>query len=457
MPTIQDYIDDIDPTKPINPPVLKSDSKVSSGSVRANFLAIKNALQSILNAGSGAMASETEAGIVEFADSPETIDGLINNKSVHPVGLWSALNNWLTSGLATTFQPLLGYTAENAANKGAADGYCDLVSGKVPASRLPDSITGAMSFQTVWNATTNNPAIPAASSGNKGYYWVVQVAGSTNVSGIVDWKVGDWLVSDGASFQKIDNTDSVSSVNGQLGAVTLTTSNLEEGTNLYHREDRVLSSILSTFTGSTAGDPTTGNTQIEALQRIWGILLARLDSYLPKTGATGDVLTKTADGASWQTASGGGGGGSAQMLIIDVGRVRTNAFSPPRLCDFFVTLSNTISGATADAGSFTLPEGTYHITFTAGNFNPILTAAGLALRLSSFGIKPTSAFNPTLSAYRNFQSYEHKYSASSANFVSVFQGFLLLTVTTPTLYYLLAVHEPPGLASGQGVLRIEKL
>ena len=58
--------------------------------------------------------------------------------------------------------------------------------------------------------------------GTKGYYYVVSVAGSTNLNGITDWVVGDWAVYNGTAWQKIDNTDAVTSVNGYTGTVNLT-------------------------------------------------------------------------------------------------------------------------------------------------------------------------------------------------------------------------------------------
>jgi hypothetical protein len=79
---------------------------------------------------------------------------------------------------------------------------------------------GALSYQGTWNASTNTPTL-ASGVGTKGYYYVVSVAGSTNLDGITDWKVGDWAVYNGTAWQKVDNTDQVTSVNGQTGTVVL--------------------------------------------------------------------------------------------------------------------------------------------------------------------------------------------------------------------------------------------
>jgi hypothetical protein len=54
--------------------------------------------------------------------------------------------------------------------------------------------------------------------------------------------VGDWAVYNGTAWQKVDNTDSVTSVNTLTGAVVLTTTNINEGTNLYYTDIRARAS-----------------------------------------------------------------------------------------------------------------------------------------------------------------------------------------------------------------------
>lgn len=68
---------------------------------------------------------------------------------------------------------------------------------------------GGMNYQGTWNAATNTPAIPAAASGNSGYYYKVATAGTTTISGINEWKVGDMLISNGTTWEKIDNTSPI--------------------------------------------------------------------------------------------------------------------------------------------------------------------------------------------------------------------------------------------------------
>jgi hypothetical protein len=135
----------------------------------------------------------------------------------------------------------LGTAAE--LNAGVANGVATLDgSGKVPVTELPDAVLGALSYQGTWDASTNTPTL-TSSVGTKGYYYVVSVAGTTNLNGVTDWQIGDWAVYNGTAWQKVDNTDSVTSVNGLTGAVSLTTTNIAEGTNLYYTDARARAAI----------------------------------------------------------------------------------------------------------------------------------------------------------------------------------------------------------------------
>ena len=82
------------------------------------------------------------------------------------------------------------------------------------------SVAGGLSYQGTWNASTNTPTL-TSSVGVNGYYYIVATAGSTNLNGITDWQIGDWLMFNGSVWQKIDQSNLVTSVNGQTGAVVL--------------------------------------------------------------------------------------------------------------------------------------------------------------------------------------------------------------------------------------------
>jgi len=142
-----------------------------------------------------------------------------------------AIANTQVSGLGTA----------SVLDAGVALGVATLdAGGTVPLSQIPASIQGGVSYQGSWNASTNTPTL-VSSVGSKGYYYVVSVAGSTNLNGITDWLPGDWAIYNGTAWEKIDNTDTVASVNGYVGAVVLnaadvgappTTRSISTGTGL---------------------------------------------------------------------------------------------------------------------------------------------------------------------------------------------------------------------------------
>ena len=82
-----------------------------------------------------------------------------------------------------------------------------------------DSLAGGLIPQGNWNALSNVPDIGTGAT--TGQFWIVSVAGSTNVGGITDWEVNDWAVRTATGWAKIDNTDKVLSVAGRTGVIVL--------------------------------------------------------------------------------------------------------------------------------------------------------------------------------------------------------------------------------------------
>lgn len=134
-------------------------------------------------------------------------------------------------------QNALGYTPENAANKGIANGYADLdANGKVPASRIDFGQTGqtfVVESQSAMLALNNANvgALAVRTDQNRNYRLIAQPA-----STLANWIM---LLSPDAPVQ---------SVNGQTGNVNLLTTNISEGANLYYTDARARSA-LSAGTG----------------------------------------------------------------------------------------------------------------------------------------------------------------------------------------------------------------
>ncbi len=181
-----------------------------------------------------------------------------------------------------------------------------------------NGLMGGLQYQGTWNAATNTPTITSG-VGVDGHFYIVSVAGTTTIDGITDWQVGDWIVFHDTAWQKVDNTDSVTSVNGFTGAVTLTTSNISEGTNLYFTTSRARQSISLTTSGNSGastydngtgvlnvpqytisgigGVPTTRSLTINgtaydlSADRSWSV--GTVTSITAGTGLTGGTITST--------------------------------------------------------------------------------------------------------------------------------------------------------------------
>ena len=122
--------------------------------------------------------------------------------------------NSITSGNSNTIT--VGGTATAPVIAASVSAVSSSSSNLATGSQIQTAINAAiatvpsgLSFQGNWNASTNSPSL-SSGSGTVGHYYIVSVAGSTNLDGITDWKVGDWavFVEAGATdtWDKIDNT-----------------------------------------------------------------------------------------------------------------------------------------------------------------------------------------------------------------------------------------------------------
>jgi hypothetical protein len=172
-----------------------------------------------------------------------------------------------------------------------------------------NGLAGGSTYKGSWNASTNTPTI-VSGTGTNGDYYIVGVAGSTTIDGISSWDVGDWIIFNGTVWQKIDNTDSVISVNGQVGSVVLTTANITENTNLYYTDARARAAISLTTTGASgAATYSSGvlNVPNYTIAGLGGISGSGTNNYLPKfTSATSIGNSIIAESAGLVTVYGDG-------------------------------------------------------------------------------------------------------------------------------------------------------
>jgi len=171
--------------------------------------------------------------------------GTISTQNANAV----AITGGTMSGVTVT-----GYIPNT--EKAAALGVATLdAGGTVPLSQIPASIQGGVSYQGTWNASTNTPTL-SNGVGTKGYYYVVSVAGNTNLDGITAWNVGDWAIFNGTVWQKVDNTDAVTSVNGYTGTVVLTNTDISGFGTMSTQNANAVAITGGSINGATIGATT---------------------------------------------------------------------------------------------------------------------------------------------------------------------------------------------------------
>jgi len=170
--------------------------------------------------------------------TPETVSGSSTN-SVSATGHTHTINIDKTDvGLDqvdnTSDQDKPVSTAQQSAldakiddsEKGASNGVVPLdANAKIDTVYLSDAVLGQVQYEGTWNASTNTPTLPSIPT-EKGTYYVVDTAGTFET---IEFNVGDWIISNGVEWQKVDNTDSVTSVAGRTGNVILTSSDVGLG------------------------------------------------------------------------------------------------------------------------------------------------------------------------------------------------------------------------------------
>lgn len=166
------------------------------------------------------------------------------------------------------------------------------------------TIASGLSYQGTWNASTNTPTL-ASGVGTNGHYYIVATAGSTNLDGITDWQIGDWLIFNGTNWQKIDQTNLVTSVNGQTGVVTLTYTDVNAIGSITSTDGSVTVSTTSGVADLSVQRAVSSTNVIALVRNTTGATLTK-GTVVYITGATGQISTvskaiATGDSTSAQT------------------------------------------------------------------------------------------------------------------------------------------------------------
>jgi hypothetical protein len=167
---------------------------------------------------------------------------------------------------------------ESALGNPAANGYILSSTTAGVRSWIPNTgNVGGLDYQGTWNASTNTPAL-VNGVGTKGHYYKVATAGNTTIDGNSNWTLGDLILYNGTTWDKVEGGSSdVISVNGQTGTVIITN----------------IAGTAASFTGNLTGDVTsTGMATTIAATVVTGKLLTNfsLGTDSSQLAATDSIL-----------------------------------------------------------------------------------------------------------------------------------------------------------------------
>ena len=192
--------------------------------------------------------------------------------------------------------PVTAAVSNGGASLATGDQIYDFVAGQIA------NIPSGLSFEGNWNASTDSPDLSGATPDN-GQFWIVSVAGSTDLDGITDWEVGDWAiyVSTGAGtdgWQKVDNSSTLSGF-GAPGRVTFwsTTANVTSDAGFTYDASTNAFAVGGAITAGGIMTASGGNSS------QWNTGYARSLTALNVTGSGTKTLTATKQDGTTLTTS----------------------------------------------------------------------------------------------------------------------------------------------------------
>ena len=242
-----------------------------------------------------------------------------------------------------------------------------------------NAVSAGLIYKGTWNASTNTPSL-ASGSGTNGWYYVVSVAGSTNLNGVTDWQVGDWAIFNGTIWQKIDQTNLVTSVAGRTGDVTLTSTDVGLG-NVENKSSATIRSEITSSNVTTALGYTPYNSTNPA-------------GYTNNTGTVTSVAVS--GGTTGLTTSGGPITGSGTITLAGT-----------------LAIANGGTGATSASAALT-SLGAYPASNPNGytsNTGTVTSVTGTSPLVSSGGT------TPAISLAASYGDTQNPYASKTANYV----------------------------------------
>jgi hypothetical protein len=173
--------------------------------------------------------------------------------------------------------------------------------------------TGSLTYAGTWNASSNNPTL-TSSVGTLNNYYVVSVAGSTNLNGISSWQVGDWAIFNGTVWQRIDGgaygtVNNVATGTGLTGGPITTTGTISLANTAVTAGSYGNASTVSQITVNAQGQITNAANVVISIPGM-----GTVTNVATGTGLTGGPITTTGTVALANTAVTAGSYGNASTV-----------------------------------------------------------------------------------------------------------------------------------------------